>query len=279
LEAQVITEEEQTETSLSGTRPRRVISPSDGLIALDHIHKIYKMGDVEIHALRGVSLLINPGEFVAIMGASGSGKSTTMNILGCLDRPTRGHYYLDGQDVSSLSKDELADIRNRKIGFVFQGFNLLSRTSAMENVELPMLYLGVKQAERHERAREALELVGLGARLHNMPNQLSGGQQQRVAIARSLVNRPSIILADEPTGNLDSRTSVEVMDVFQYLNRERGITIALVTHEPDIAQYAKRVIVFKDGRIKRDYPVDSPRSAREELENLPPIDEDEEDEE
>jgi putative ABC transport system ATP-binding protein len=245
-------------------------SGADALIALDHVHKTYKMGDIEIHALRGASLHIERGEFVAIMGASGSGKSTTMNILGCLDRPTRGHYFLDGQDVSKLSKDDLADIRNRKIGFVFQGFNLLSRTSAIENVELPMLYLGVKAAERTERAKEALDIVGLSARMHNMPNQLSGGQQQRVAIARALVNRPTIILADEPTGNLDSRTAIEVMDVFQRLNRERGITIALVTHEPDIAQYTDRVVVFKDGRIKRDYLVESPRSARKELESLPP---------
>jgi putative ABC transport system ATP-binding protein len=249
------------------------------LISLDHIHKIYTMGDFEIHALHGISLVINPGEFVAIMGASGSGKSTTMNIIGCLDRPTRGHYFLEDQDVSTLSKDELADIRNRKIGFVFQGFNLLSRTSALENVELPMLYLGVKTEERLRRAREALELVGLGDRLDNMPNQLSGGQQQRVAVARALVNQPTIILADEPTGNLDSRTSVEVMGVFQYLNREHGITIALVTHEPDIAQYARRIVVFKDGRIKRDEPVPNPRSAQEQLERMPPIIEDEEDEE
>jgi putative ABC transport system ATP-binding protein len=251
---------------------------ADALIALDHVHKTYQMGDIEINALRGVSLQIDPGEFIAIMGASGSGKSTTMNILGCLDRPTRGHYYLEGQDVSKMSKDELADIRNRKIGFVFQSFNLLSRTSAMENVELPMLYLGVKSSERSARAREALELVGLSDRMHNMPNQLSGGQQQRVAIARSLVNQPAIILADEPTGNLDSRTSIEVMDIFQRLNRERGITVALVTHEPDIAQYAGRVVVFKDGRIKRDYDVENPRSAREELANLPPPGEEEEDE-
>ncbi len=250
------------------------------LISLDHIHKTYQMGDVEIHALRGVSLQIDRGEFVAIMGASGSGKSTTMNILGCLDKPSRGHYFLDGQDVSQLSKDELADIRNRKIGFVFQGFNLLSRTSAIENVELPMLYLGLKAKERIERATEALEIVGLGQRMHNMPNQLSGGQQQRVAIARSLVNHPAIILADEPTGNLDSRTAVEVMDVFQRLNQERNITIALVTHEPDIAQYARRIIVFKDGRIKSDHMVDNWRSAREELESLPPLkDDDEEDDE
>ena len=249
------------------------------LIALDHIHKIYRMGDFEIHALHGISLQIKRGEFVSIMGSSGSGKSTTMNILGCLDRPTRGHYFLEDHDVSTLSKDELADIRNRKIGFVFQGFNLLSRTSALENVELPMLYLGVKTEERLRRAREALELVGLGDRLDNMPNQLSGGQQQRVAVARALVNQPTIILADEPTGNLDSRTSVEVMGVFQYLNREHGITIALVTHEPDIAQYGKRIVVFKDGRIKRDEPVTNPRSASEELERMPPVLDDDEDEE
>ena len=248
------------------------------LISLDHIHKIYRMGDFEIHALHGISLQIKRGEFVSIMGSSGSGKSTTMNILGCLDRPTRGHYFLEDHDVSKLSKDELADIRNRKIGFVFQGFNLLSRTSALENVELPMLYLGVKTEERLRRAREALELVGLGDRLDNMPNQLSGGQQQRVAVARALVNQPTIILADEPTGNLDSRTSVEVMGVFQYLNREHGITIALVTHEPDIAQYGKRIVVFKDGRIKRDELVATPRSAVEELERMPPVIDDEEDE-
>ncbi len=252
---------------------------SKPLIALDHIHKIYKMGDLEIHALHGISLEIHRGEFLAIMGASGSGKSTTMNIIGCLDRPTRGHYYLEDQDVSTLSKDELADIRNRKIGFVFQGFNLLARTSALENVELPMLYLGVKTAERLARAKRALELVGLGDRQDSMPNQLSGGQQQRVAVARALVNEPIIILADEPTGNLDSRTSVEVMDVFQYLNREHGITIALVTHEHDIAQYAKRAVVFKDGRIKRDEALKDPRSAREELEKMPPVTAEEEDDE
>jgi putative ABC transport system ATP-binding protein len=265
LDTQVITEKEP---ALDAT--------DASLIRLDHVHKTYQMGDVEIHALRGINLKIERGEFVAIMGASGSGKSTTMNILGCLDKPTRGHYFLDGQDVSTLSKDELADIRNRKIGFVFQGFNLLSRTSALENVELPMLYLGLKPAERLKRATEALEIVGLSQRMHNMPNQLSGGQQQRVAIARSLVNQPAIILADEPTGNLDSRTSIEVMDVFQQLNEERGITIALVTHEPDIAQYARRVVVFKDGRIKRDERIDDPRSAREELESLPMVDDDDE---
>ncbi|MDQ3918747.1 MAG: ABC transporter ATP-binding protein [Acidobacteriota bacterium] len=234
------------------------------------------MGDVEVHALRGVSLTISEGEFVAIMGTSGSGKSTTMNIIGCLDRPTRGTYMLDGQDVSALTKDERADIRNRKLGFVFQGFNLLSRTSALENVELPMLYSGVDTAERHRRAVEALHSVGLAGREQNHPNQLSGGQQQRVAIARALVNDPALILADEPTGNLDSRTSIEVMEIFQRLNRERRITLVLVTHEPDIAEYADRVVVFKDGRIRKDYKVTSRRDAAEELKNLPAADEDDE---
>jgi putative ABC transport system ATP-binding protein len=248
------------------------------VIELDHIHKVYSMGDVEVHALRGVSLKIREGEFVAIMGASGSGKSTMMNILGCLDRPTRGSYSLDGDDVSQLSKDERADIRCQKIGFIFQGFNLLSRTSALENVELPMLYLGVDAATRHQRAVDALASVGLAGREQNHPNQLSGGQQQRVAVARSLVNNPALILADEPTGNLDSRTSVEVMEIFQRLNRERGITLVLVTHELDIAQYAQRVIVFKDGKIKSDQPVTHQRDAADELKNLPLIDDDEDDE-
>jgi putative ABC transport system ATP-binding protein len=245
------------------------------VIELDHIHKVYTMGDVEVHALRGVSLTIREGEFVAIMGASGSGKSTTMNIIGCLDRPTRGTYILDGQDVSELSKDERADIRCQKIGFVFQGFNLLSRTSALENVELPMLYLGVDTVTRHQRAMDALAAVGLAGREQNHPNQLSGGQQQRVAVARSLVNNPALILADEPTGNLDSRTSVEVMEIFQRLNRERGITLVLVTHEPDIAQYAQRIVVFKDGKIKNDQPVTDPRDAAEELKHMPAIVDDE----
>lgn len=245
------------------------------LIQLDHIHKIYTMGDVEVRALRGVSLTIRAGEFVAIMGASGSGKSTMMNIIGCLDRPTRGTYTLDGQDVSELSKDERADIRCQKIGFVFQGFNLLARTSALENVELPMLYLGVEGHQRHQRAIEALAAVGLAGRERNNPNQLSGGQQQRVAVARSLVNNPALILADEPTGNLDSRTSIEVMEIFQRLNRERGITLVLVTHEPDIAEYAQRVVVFKDGTIKKDYQIEAPRDAAEELRNLPPVEVDE----
>ncbi|HYR75064.1 MAG TPA: ABC transporter ATP-binding protein [Pyrinomonadaceae bacterium] len=248
------------------------------VIQLDHIHKTYTMGDVEVHALRGISLTINEGEFVAIMGASGSGKSTTMNIIGCLDRPTRGTYVLDGEDVSELSKDERADIRCQKIGFVFQGFNLLSRTSALENVELPMLYAGANGSTRHQRAMDALASVGLAGREQNHSNQLSGGQQQRVAVARALVNNPALILADEPTGNLDSRTSVEVMEIFQRLNRERGITLVLVTHEPDIAQYAQRVVVFKDGKIKKDYQIDEPRDAAEELRNLPPVVEDEDEE-
>jgi len=245
------------------------------VIELDHIHKTYSMGDVEVHALRGVSLTIQKGEFVAIMGTSGSGKSTMMNIIGCLDRPTRGTYELDGQDVSQLSTDDRADIRSQKLGFVFQGFNLLSRTSAIENVELPMLYAGIDSHERQKRAKEALEAVGLVGREQNHPNQLSGGQQQRVAIARALVNRPALILADEPTGNLDSRTSVEVMEIFQRLNREQGITLVLVTHEPDISEYAQRVVVFKDGKIKKDYEIENQRDAAEELRNLPPADEDE----
>lgn len=245
---------------------------------MDHVHKTYTMGDVAVHALRGISLTIREGEFVAIMGASGSGKSTTMNIIGCLDRPTRGTYILDGQDVSEMSKDERADIRCQKIGFVFQGFNLLSRTSALENVELPMLYAGVESGERDRRAVAALAAVGLAGREQNHPNQLSGGQQQRVAVARALVNDPALILADEPTGNLDSRTSVEVMEIFQRLNRERGITLVLVTHESDIAQYAQRVVVFKDGKISKDYRIQESRDAAEELRNLPPVIDDDDDE-
>jgi putative ABC transport system ATP-binding protein len=250
---------------------------SEPVIRLDHIHKIYKMGDIEVHALRGVSLAIRQGEFVAVMGVSGSGKSTMMNINGCLDQPTRGTYILDDYDVSKLSKDDRADIRNRKIGFVFQGFNLLSRTSAIENVELPMLYSGVETAERRRRAQEALEAVGLAGRENNHPNQLSGGQQQRVAIARALVNHPTIILADEPTGALDSRTSVEVMEIFQRLNRERGIMLLLVTHEHDIAEYAQRVVIFRDGKIRSDEPVMRRRDAAEELKTLPVLDDDDDD--
>jgi len=247
------------------------------LIELDHIHKTYTMGDVHVHALRGVSMKVHKGEFIAIMGASGSGKSTTMNIVGCLDRPSKGKYVLDGVDVSSLSKDARADIRNRKVGFVFQGFNLLARTSALENVELPMLYANVSSEDRHRIAREALDSVGLAGRELNHPNQLSGGQQQRVAIARSLVNNPVLILADEPTGNLDSRTAVEVMEIFQRLNEESGITVVLVTHEHDIAEYAKRVVIFKDGKISKDYPIAARRDASEELKNLPVIADDDDD--
>jgi putative ABC transport system ATP-binding protein len=250
---------------------------TEPVIELDHIHKIYKMGDIEVHALRGVSLAIRQGEFVAVMGVSGSGKSTMMNLIGCLDQPTRGTYILDGHDVSKLSKDDRADIRNLKIGFVFQGFNLLSRTSAIENVELPMLYAGIATAERKRRAQEALEAVGLAGRENNHPNQLSGGQQQRVAIARALVNHPTIILADEPTGALDSRTSVEVMEIFQRLNRERGITLLLVTHEHDIAEYAQRVVIFRDGKIRSDEPVLHRRDAAEELKTLPVLDDDDDD--
>lgn len=238
------------------------------------------MGDVEVHALRGVSLTIEAGEFVAIMGTSGSGRYTLMSIIGCLDRPTRGTYILDRQDVSELSKDERADIRLQKIGFVFQGFNLLSRTSALENVELPMLYAGVEAGERHERASEALTSVGLAGKEQNHPNQLSGGQQrgqqQRVAITRSLVNNPALILADEPTGALDSCTSVEVMEIFHRLNRERGLTLILVTHERDIDEYADRGVVFKDGRIIKDHKIENRRDASEELLLLPTTAEQEE---
>jgi putative ABC transport system ATP-binding protein len=221
------------------------------LLQLEDIWKTYAMGEAELHALQGVSLSVEPGEFTAIMGASGSGKSTLMNLLGCLDRPTRGRYLLEGADVSRLSPDALAAIRNRTIGFVFQNFNLLSRTSAVENVELPLLYAGISAGERHARAREALSRVGLSDRAHHHPNQLSGGQQQRVAIARALVNRPRLLLADEPTGNLDSHTSVEVMALLQELGRG-GITVLLVTHESDIAEYSSRVVVMRDGRVRSD---------------------------
>ena len=239
---------------------------SQPVIRVEDVHKYYDLGETKVHALRGVSVDIAPGEFVAIMGASGSGKSTFMNMLGCLDKPTSGRYVLERTDVSQLDKKDLAQIRNRKIGFVFQGFNLLSRTTALENVELPTLYARLDKDERLKRSREALEMVGLGNRLGHFPSQLSGGQQQRVAIARALVNRPAILLADEPTGNLDSRTSIEIMGIFQDLN-DQGLTIVLVTHEPDIAQFAKRTIVFRDGKIRRDEPVlNRPRAA--ELRNL-----------
>jgi putative ABC transport system ATP-binding protein len=266
---------QQLETGAGLLTPQVEARP---VIELEQIHKTYMMGDVKVHALRGISLTVKEGEFVAIMGTSGSGKSTMMNIVGCLDHPTRGTYILDGQDVSGMSKDERADIRNRKLGFVFQGFNLLSRTSALENVELPMLYAGLDAGERHRRAMDALASVGLIGREQNHPNQLSGGQQQRVAIARSLVNRPALILADEPTGNLDSRTSLEVMEIFQKLNREQGITLVLVTHETDIAEFADRVIVFKDGRIRKDYRVAEPRDAAREVKLLPETEIEEEEE-
>ena len=243
-------------------------------IRLENVHKIYDLGEIQVHALRGVSLDIYPGEFVAVMGASGSGKSTLMNIVGCLDRPSRGKYFLDGKDVSGLTKDELAAIRSRKIGFVFQQFNLLPRTSALENVELPTIYAGVPIEERDRRAEEALKRVGLAERADHFPSQLSGGQQQRVAIARALVNSPSLLLADEPTGNLDSRTSVEIMEILQDLNDKHGLTVVIVTHEPDIARYAKRAIEFRDGRLRKDVAVHDRLIATEVLPTLPAVDED-----
>ena len=241
------------------------------VIAVRNLVKTYVVGEVEVKALRGVNLEVRQGEFLAVTGPSGSGKSTFMHIIGCLDRPSSGQYVLDGQDVSTMSKDALASVRNKKIGFVFQGFNLLSRTSALDNVELPLLYggNGMKTAERHERALEMLALVGLGNRADHHPNQLSGGQQQRVAIARALINRPSILLADEPTGNLDTRTSIEVMGIFQRLNQERGITIVLITHEMDIAEYGTRMVSFRDGQVVADRAVTRRRVAQDELAALP----------
>src|SRR5205809_5904892 len=241
------------------------------VIPVKNLVKTYVVGEVEVNALRGVNLDVQRGEFLAVTGPSGSGKSTFMHIVGCLDRPTSGQYFLDGEDVSKMSKDALAAVRNRKIGFVFQGFNLLSRTSALDNVELPLLYGGggMKTSERHKRALDVLALVGLGNRADHHPNQLSGGQQQRVAIARALINNPSILLADEPTGNLDTRTSIEVMGIFQRLNQERGITVVLITHEMDIAEYGTRTVTFRDGQVVADRAVARRRNAQDELAALP----------
>lgn len=243
-------------------------------ISVQALQKVYDLGEVKVRALRGVSLDIQEGEFVAVVGSSGSGKSTFMHILGCLDRPTSGKYLLDGADVSKLSKNALAAVRNKKIGFVFQGFNLLSRTTALDNVELPLLYNGngMRGKERRRRAQAALASVGLSDRAGHHPNQLSGGQQQRVAIARALINEPAILLADEPTGNLDTRTSIEVMDIFQRLNTERGITVLVITHEQDIAEYGTRIITFRDGQVVSDEQNHVRRLAANELAALPPED-------
>ena len=243
---------------------------SSAVIRVEDAHKYYDLGETRVHALRGVSVDIGRGEFVAIMGASGSGKSTFMNMLGCLDKPSTGRYLLEGTDVSQHDKRALALIRNQKIGFVFQGFNLLARTTALENTELPTLYTKIDKAERSKRAADALAMVGLAERAQHFPSQMSGGQQQRVAIARALVNRPSILLADEPTGNLDSRTSVEIMEIFQNLN-DKGLTIVLVTHEHDIAQFAKRVLVFRDGKIRKDDAVTNRPRASQVLQSLPTL--------
>ena len=257
------------DTVASIVEPPAQDSAARSVIRVEDVHKYYELGDNRVHALRGVSLAIGRGEFVAVMGASGSGKSTFMNILGCLDQPTTGRYFLEGIDVSTLNKKQLAAIRNQKIGFVFQGFNLLARTTALENAELPAFYARVSQQERLRRAKGALEMVGLGDRMDHFPSQLSGGQQQRVAIARALVNEPSILLADEPTGNLDSRTSVEVMEILQSLNDSRGLTIVLVTHEADIATFAKRAVVFRDGKIRKDEPIPHRSVAQTVLKNMP----------
>jgi putative ABC transport system ATP-binding protein len=239
------------------------------IIKLEEFSKTYHTGEVDVHAVKAISLQVMPGEFVAVMGASGSGKSTLMNTIGCLDRPTGGRYFLDGIDISNLDRDQLADLRNRKLGFVFQGFNLLSRTSALENVELPMIYMRPSLSARDQRTRalKALQIVGLADRADHHPNQLSGGQQQRVAIARSLVNEPRLLLADEPTGNLDTQTSIEIMGVFQDLNR-KGMTLIMVTHELDIARYTRRMVVMRDGRIVKDEPVANPVDAAEEMRKL-----------
>jgi len=259
-----------TASIVSQIGPERSDAPASAVLRVEDAHKYYDLGESRVHALRGVSLEIQRGEFVAIMGASGSGKSTFMNILGCLDRLSSGRYLLEGSDVSGHDKKALALIRNEKIGFVFQGFNLLARTTALENTELPTLYAKIDKLERQKRAADALTMVGLAERAQHFPSQMSGGQQQRVAIARALVNRPSILLADEPTGNLDSRTSVEIMEIFQNLN-DKGLTIVLVTHEHDIAQFAKRVLVFRDGKIRRDDAVLGRPKASEVLKTLPTL--------
>jgi putative ABC transport system ATP-binding protein len=249
-----------------------VENANGAVIRIERVSKIYKPGgDITVHALRALSLSVRHGEFVAIMGPSGSGKSTLMNIIGCLDRPTKGQYFLEGVDVSTMGRAALADTRNKRVGFVFQSFNLVPRTSALENVELPLLYAGLGAAERQRRAKAALSEVGLSDRERNMPSQLSGGQQQRVALARALVNNPSIILADEPTGALDTRTSVEVMGIFQRLNRDKKLTVIVVTHEPDVARYADRIVHVRDGRISSDEPVTDRSIASEVLKTLPEI--------
>ena len=247
------------------------MSHSDAVIWVEDLHKIYKMGDNEVHALRGVSLTVRRGEIVAIMGPSGSGKSTLMNILGCLDQPTYGLYVLDGQDVSKMSDDALAAARNKMVGFVFQSFNLLARTSALDNVLLPLVYAGATLRQRKKRSREVMESVGLGDRLHHTPNELSGGQQQRVAIARALVNQPAIILADEPTGNLDSTSGKEIMEILQRLNHDSGITVILVTHDPNVTRYAQRVIQLFDGRILKRENVEDPVQAEDEVLEAPAV--------
>jgi putative ABC transport system ATP-binding protein len=262
---------EHTENIDAGHRETGARPAPEPVIAIRDLKKTYLLGETRVRALRGVTLEVYPGEFVAVMGPSGSGKSTLMNLIGCLDRPTSGEYWLTGKAVSAMSADKLADIRNRRIGFVFQGFNLLPRATALKNVVLPLLYAGYSREEQLRRARKTLQLVGLGARTHHMPAQLSGGQQQRVAIARALVNDPSLLLADEPTGNLDSRTSLEIMAVLQALN-QRGLTIVLVTHDANIAAYAKRQVVFRDGRIVQDEPIPSAarRLAQADFDTLTP---------
>jgi putative ABC transport system ATP-binding protein len=253
---------------MTGNTPPASDRHAQAVIRLKDIHKYYDLGETRVHALRGVTLEVRKAEFVAVMGASGSGKSTLMNIVGCLDQQSSGDYFLDGVDALQLDKRSLAAIRNEKLGFVFQGFNLIARTTALENVALPTLYARMEKTERAARALHALDLVGLSDRRDHFPSQMSGGQQQRVAIARALVNRPSILIADEPTGNLDSRTSVEIMEVLQGLN-EQGLTIVMVTHEPDIAKFARRMLEFRDGRIRKDEPVPARLSAREELQSMP----------